>query len=347
VDALHGYAEDPDFAMKYLFYTDRRHAGDEIRENMEKDGLMEQYSEEWVNLDPDDFPLLDEVPDNPFLEDDEAEAEEEASAKAVGVSVIGQWGCSTSVFLQYILCLRLVAELPTIFVNDKDEFTLICEDGAYVISNTSKSFCRSLFQILPAKTWCLVDSNDVVPTVPSYLLSLNAFIVQAGKMNTASIEWLHTVGSQPSTRYYMKKWHAFELVAARMLHSQIEVSEKWLQSAANEYGLSAGMAFSSFARNERDLVAETKAAINCLRGPDDSKIMMMRATQHDFSHPAAYRLMSVMPDVNTHNRRNTYEANPPNKSVFFRIMDSHVFKTPQTMVLERLAGKLFSLDMDQ
>lgn len=178
-------------------------------------------------------PLLTKVPTNPFLLDSAEDIG--GSAATVGVSVIGQWGLryvlhllpqrppilnwaidgtGTSVFLRYLLCLRLLAKLPTIFVDDKDEYALICDSGAYAIGNTSKRFSRSLSELLPTSTWCLVDSNDAVPTVPDYLLSLGKFVVQAEKMNTKSVEWLDNIDVNSSTRYYMKRWTSYELIAA-------------------------------------------------------------------------------------------------------------------------------------
>lgn len=176
-------------------------------------------------------PLLTKVPTNPFLLDSAEDIGGSAATVGVSSSVNGvavrltptpsttilNWaidGTGTSVFLRYLLCLRLLAKLPTIFVDDKDEYTLICDSGAYAISNTSKRFSRSLSELLPTSTWCLVDSNDAVPTVPDYLLSLGKFVVQAGKMNTKSIEWLDNIDVNSSTRYCMKQWTSYEFIAA-------------------------------------------------------------------------------------------------------------------------------------
>lgn len=124
------------------------------------------------------------------------------------------------------------------------------------------------------------------------------------------------------------------LSCRRMLHAVNDgMTEKWLQSAADEYGLIAGMAFS-----ERDLnyEAQTKAAMHCLKDMDDFIVFNMRATKHDFDHPAAYRLMTVIPDVSTYNKRNHYEVRPPTKAVFRKMYDSHVFRSQASMQLERM-----------
>ncbi|THH20916.1 hypothetical protein EUX98_g8495 [Antrodiella citrinella] len=243
-EALHAYTEDPEFVMKYLFYTSRWRAEDDICDDAEKDGLTDRFDTDWAGK----------------------------AAKSVG----------TSVFLQYIICLSV--SWPSF---PPSLWTTRVNSPAYVIASSQ----------------CLVDSNDSVPTVPGYLLSLGAFIVQAGKMNTASIEWLETARATP---YYMnsKQWSTFELVAARMLHPRS--TESSLEIAAYQYGLSSGVAFNFLSRGHRDLEEDTSVAIHCIRDDADYKTMMMRGGKHDFTHSAAYRLMCVAPDELTYNKRNIF-----------------------------------------
>ncbi|THH28165.1 hypothetical protein EUX98_g6021 [Antrodiella citrinella] len=311
-EALHAYAADPDFAMRYFFYTERGAESEEILKHAEEDGLEVRFNEEWIEDAP---PLLTKVPPNPFLKGTTTDVG--GGVNAVGACVIGQWACGST-------SLR------------PSSYGVSLNNGAYVISNLNKRFCRYFAEVLPNSTFSLVDSNDAV-TVPDYLVSLGAFILHAGKMNTASIEWLESVGGgRPCTRYYMKKWSAYELLAARMLHPHVEVTEKWLCEAADMYGHSAGMACVAPASDNRDLDADTRLAMHSIRDMDDFKKMMMRGIQHDFSLPAAYRLVSVAPDTLTDNRRNKLSVEQPTKHVFRMLWDSPVFKSREQMQLEAL-----------
>lgn len=100
-ESIREYARDPEFAMKYMFWTDRWKKDEDIWEMAEEDGVKERFSEEWVN-NRKAPPLLKDVPANPFMQDS-ADALG-GSAAAVGVCVIGQWGCG----MLFISLLRVV-----------------------------------------------------------------------------------------------------------------------------------------------------------------------------------------------------------------------------------------------
>lgn len=104
--------------------------------------------------------------------------------------------------------------------------------------------------------------------------------------------------------------------------------------------MTACMAFQTDTENERDLKAEVLSAMNCIKDLDEFQQITMRGTKHDFSHPAAYRLMCVAPDTVVHNKRHEYEVRPATRTIFNMMWDSHIFKTKEQMQMESLLQRL-------
>jgi hypothetical protein len=107
-------------------------------------------------------------------------------------------------------------------------------------------------------TWCLIDSNLTLTTVPGFILDLGFFIVQASSPRPERIEWVKKV-SQPVLEYFLKPWTPSELIMGCVLERSFIIaihgficsrtlqnnwqSERDLLSFYDQYGPSARLAY--------------------------------------------------------------------------------------------------------
>jgi hypothetical protein len=85
-------------------------------------------------------------------------------------------------------------------------------DGVFVCDCGLKSPDRAEFMArIPKSTWCLVDSNRGLITVPFFLTALGLFIVQASSPRSNRIDWTNKT-SKPVMRFFMKPWDLIELL---------------------------------------------------------------------------------------------------------------------------------------
>ncbi|KAF8643358.1 hypothetical protein AX16_009086 [Volvariella volvacea WC 439] len=142
---------------------------------------------------------------NPFLD-----YEESASPDVNGVAVVGHPGIGIlalpkmplifkfnlifegkSIFLYYILLLRLQAQKPTVLVNNINYITVFASEGAFEMEI---GHIHNLALFLPPTTWCLVDLNPVdgVDHFPQffYVYDNSYFAVRALPPEPACDRWL-------------------------------------------------------------------------------------------------------------------------------------------------------------
>ncbi|KAI9464209.1 hypothetical protein HD554DRAFT_1282470 [Boletus coccyginus] len=185
--------------------------------------------------------------------------------KGRGIIVTGAPGIGKSLLLEFILHLRNLAGLPTLFVLDDERVDLFASDGV---------FRCEWFQInrsdLPPSVWVLVDSNTDLIGVPGWVRRLGCFIVQAVSLRQ---DCLHLAFKEVGVSWYiMKMWSLEEVLAARMLQDISPPSVAQLKTFFERYGPSARTAY-SFAWRIQDLEFQLQRDIDSLSMDDVTKMV--------------------------------------------------------------------------
>ncbi|KAL5522812.1 hypothetical protein ACEPAG_8830 [Sanghuangporus baumii] len=181
--------------------------------------------------------------------------------------VIGSAGIGKSLFLFFILALRVLAGLPTIFQSEKEHLCAITHDGVFRIDYPI-SF-EPLQDYIPKGSWSLVDSGDV-PGAPYQLVKastlFSGFILQVTSPRKDRLEWSKKM-HQAVKRCYMTPWTPEELIQARDLqvwHAGFQrPSEQALLDFCRMFGCSARHVYGNTAEstNYRIRVSEEITAL--------------------------------------------------------------------------------------
>ncbi|PBK71844.1 hypothetical protein ARMSODRAFT_1002827 [Armillaria solidipes] len=170
---------------------------------------------------------------NPFRE-------EEAESQLAGFIVLGHTGIGKSIFLYYILLLRLQAKKPTILVLNPNVVTVFLQQGVFSVAI---AHFDDVAMLIPDSTWCLVDSNQELKQPPQFAIQSPFFIVQAASPIKDHIAWKDkTLGVW---EYIMKPFSLPELIVGRNrgLRFYEHVSEIALQNHYERYTPSARVAY--------------------------------------------------------------------------------------------------------
>ncbi|KAF5381962.1 hypothetical protein D9615_004249 [Tricholomella constricta] len=177
--------------------------------------------------------LLNIVEKNPFKNNPSLQQRRQAS----GFILLGNPGIGKTVWLKFLLVLRLLARQPTIFQDRPQHFLFF--DGERVFSRDCEgdSFA-ALYLInsgqIPKYTWCLIDTNDALTTIPQSIHDLQLFIVQSSSPHSQRLHWLNKT-QFTYMKYYMKPWTLSELILGRTLQPRI-LSEANIEGFYNKYG---------------------------------------------------------------------------------------------------------------
>ncbi|KAI0275429.1 hypothetical protein BC834DRAFT_49140 [Gloeopeniophorella convolvens] len=163
-------------------------------------------------LDPDGGEeLLREVPFSPFVDGEE-------QGRPVGVCVRGAPGSGLSLWLLYVLVLRLQAGLATVYQPDTEPHRVLVftADGVFTVDITAaQRETESFTEYVPSAAWCLVDSGDAASEVPSFLYQRGYTIVHAAR---GPAKWLDRYYRARKT-FVMKPWSLQEtLVCLELQH---------------------------------------------------------------------------------------------------------------------------------
>ncbi|PCH34547.1 hypothetical protein WOLCODRAFT_165651 [Wolfiporia cocos MD-104 SS10] len=164
--------------------------------------------------------------------------------------VIGSPGIGKSVFLIYVLVLRLLAGLTTIFQRRANELYVLNDEGVFRVTSLTLTSSH-LHLYVPSGTWCLVDSNQGLTGVPEDVVELRSaikgFILQAASPCAERVHWTNKVRSRVP-RFWMARWSLGELIIGRDLQywetPQQKPSEAQLAKFAICFGTSARRAYS-------------------------------------------------------------------------------------------------------
>ncbi|KDQ06434.1 hypothetical protein BOTBODRAFT_193036 [Botryobasidium botryosum FD-172 SS1] len=162
--------------------------------------------------DEDDAPLVGI--ENPF-------SDREASVQATRPHAFilhGHPGVGKTLWLKYILVLRLLAGLPTIFVDNAQHLNIFNGAGAFKYKDYETELGGlAQWKFSTAMTdgcWRMVDSNDSLLRVPTFITGLRQFMMQAASPCAQRTKWVHRV-THPHIPYFMKPWTLSELIAGR------------------------------------------------------------------------------------------------------------------------------------
>ncbi|PCH39137.1 hypothetical protein WOLCODRAFT_167816 [Wolfiporia cocos MD-104 SS10] len=170
---------------------------------------------------------------------------------ATGAIVIGSPGIGKSVFLIYVLVLRLLAGLTTILQLNSKELYVFSDEGVFIVTIPIPTQSH-LHLHIPDGTWCLIASNQRLAGVPVDVIELSSscdgFILQAVSPRAERVDWTKKeAGRVP--RYWMARWSLGELIVGRDLqfryskHPHLKPSETQLATFADLYGTSARKAY--------------------------------------------------------------------------------------------------------
>ena len=117
-----------------------------------------------------------------------------------------------TVFLFVLLVLRLQARLTTIYQSRNSHLYYFADNGVFLINLIPEPIATNFKSQFHPSTWCLIDSNQSLDTVPVFIQDLNLFIVQASSPRPHHFKWTKKATS-PVRRYFMKPWTLSELYA--------------------------------------------------------------------------------------------------------------------------------------
>ncbi|KDQ05913.1 hypothetical protein BOTBODRAFT_279886 [Botryobasidium botryosum FD-172 SS1] len=163
----------------------------------------------------------DDEDDEPLVEIENPFSDRESSEQAVcphAFIVHGHPGVGKTLWLKYVLVLRLLAGLPTIFADKEKHLYIFNEAGAFVFDNYQDRLRGSAMsdfdKAMADGYWCLVDSTESLIGVPTFITNLDQFVVQAASLSNLSTDWIYHV-TVPFVTYFMKPWTLSELIAGR------------------------------------------------------------------------------------------------------------------------------------
>ncbi|KAI9461474.1 hypothetical protein HD554DRAFT_1512167 [Boletus coccyginus] len=263
--------------------------------------------------------------------------------KGRGIIVTGAPGIGKSVLLEFILHLRNLAGLPTLFVRDERRVDLFASDGVFRYEGWSP-IDRSE---LPPSVWVLVDSNTDLVGVPDWVRYLGCFIVQAASPRRDRLHW--AVKEVGVSWYIMKMWSLEEVLAARTLQDK-SPSAAQLKTFFERYVPSARTAY-DFAHRIQDFEIQLQGAINSLSVDNVTKMvddlgsltMSAEMPHHLFIiHPGETRSSLIIKFTSQHISEKlvaalehkvssaarvlfeVYNRNPPTKALAGQLWDSVV-----------------------
>ena len=99
-------------------------------------------------------------------------------------------GVGKTVLLYVLLVLRLQARLPTIYQSRDTHLYYFADDGVYLINLTPSPIATNFKSQFHKSTWCLIDLNQSLDTVPVFIQDLALFIVQASSPRPHRYAWI-------------------------------------------------------------------------------------------------------------------------------------------------------------
>ncbi|KAF8328004.1 hypothetical protein F5887DRAFT_160175 [Amanita rubescens] len=182
------------------------------------------------------------------------------------------------------------------------------DDGVYLINLTLNPIATNFKSQLHKSTWCLVDSNQSLHTVPVFIQDLDLFVVQASSPRPHRYTWIDKA-TRPVLRYFMKPWTLPELLVGRVLQDEV-CSEAQIKFFSTRYGTSARSVYTNASEplNYETSLLEKMAKITY----EDMAKLFREASPLD-------QLVAISPGAT----RNAFESTFPTRYVYEKFRDSH------------------------
>jgi len=111
-----------------------------------------------------------------------------------------------TIWLSFLLCLRLLAGLPTLYRVRPSNTVVFTAFGVYKLESPNYDL-----KALPRHAWLLVDGNaDTKDTVPYHYKNYGHLIIHTTSPQKESFSWASKV--RPSRKYYMRPFSLTELI---------------------------------------------------------------------------------------------------------------------------------------
>lgn len=136
----------------------------------------------------------------------------------VSTAVLTKEACLTqlkgkSLSLWYILVRCLAEHRSVVFQSDPSVFFIYNSLGVFGVSANALNCAFASENTLPLCTWCLIDSSEVLPSVPREIIGLSCFIIQAARTYTVIPSWVDISHLYGSWRYFLKPMALEEVIA--------------------------------------------------------------------------------------------------------------------------------------
>ncbi|KAJ7225971.1 hypothetical protein GGX14DRAFT_642167 [Mycena pura] len=161
---------------------------------------------------------------------------------ACAVIITGLPGIGKTRFLCLIFYLRVAANLPTLYMSQKDN-AIVYKDGGFGRLQPPNLNWISLRENMPKNTWCLVDSNKSLDRVPPAVIQSGLFIIQAVSPRKERMDYVKDLHGTYQV-CLMRDWTLAELIVGSTfrLTSAFPLEQK-MKDFFERYGGSARHAF--------------------------------------------------------------------------------------------------------
>ncbi|KAF8646920.1 hypothetical protein AX16_007012 [Volvariella volvacea WC 439] len=199
-----------------------------------------------------------------------------SGARPTAFVMTGSPGIGKSIWLFFVLILRLHAKLPTVYQVSASRLWFFSHDGVSSSSSTSEGAVTDFATYVgrdprdvwlnPFYIWGLVDSNQQLRTVSSKFSLKTVFAIQTPSPRNERMERLKKWSSRHQI-FIMKLWSVAELICGRQLSSD-QPSEFSLVEFYRLYGASARDAY----MHATDVQAYDKHLMGALQSLNKSTI---------------------------------------------------------------------------
>ncbi|KAJ7225958.1 hypothetical protein GGX14DRAFT_642108 [Mycena pura] len=158
------------------------------------------------------------------------------------VIISGLPGIGKTRFLCLLFYLRVAANLPTLYMSQKDN-AIVYKAGGFGRLQPPNLDWISLRENMPKNTWCLVDSNKSLDRVPPVVIQSGLFIIQAASPRKERMDYVKDLEGT-SQVCLMRDWTLEELIVGSTfrLTSTFPFEQK-MKDFFERYGGSARHAF--------------------------------------------------------------------------------------------------------
>ncbi|KAL1713066.1 hypothetical protein EV715DRAFT_296419 [Schizophyllum commune] len=154
-------------------------------------------------------------------------------------ALTGYPGIGKTVFLALALLRCLERHWTVILQTSATEIFIFNSSGVYVLPSTISP--NALEEGLPRTTWCLVDSNTALESVPDHILNLDLFLIQATSPRSNRFSW-STKRCTSYRRYIIDPMPLDEAQLVSLTARCGETTDRIIQAYYDRYGPSTRLA---------------------------------------------------------------------------------------------------------